>query len=79
MVPPNNKVAKNNPILCSFKSTSSNITKHGYYTNARYKLGGIESPNPHLFGGGLASYRFAKFRGNRFDDSIVKAFPQRHA
>tara|TARA_B100000678_G_scaffold219184_1_gene186513 strand:- start:16 stop:255 length:240 start_codon:yes stop_codon:yes gene_type:complete len=79
MVPPNNKVAKNNPILCSFKSTSSNITKHGYYTNARYKLGGIEASNPHLFGGGLASYRFAKFRGNRFDGSIVKAFPQRHA
>ncbi len=79
MVPPNNKVAKNNPILCSFKSTSSNITKDGYYTNARYKLGGNEAPNPHLFRGGSARYRFAKFRSNRFDGSIVKAFPQRHA
>ena len=55
MVPPNNKVAKNNPILCSFKSTSSNITKDGYYTNALYKLGDIEAPKPHLFRRGSAS------------------------
>ena len=79
MVPPNNKVAKNNPILCSFKSTSSKITKDGYYTNARYKPGGNEASNAHLFQGASASYRFAKFRDNRFDGSIVNTVPQRHA
>ncbi|HBP15544.1 MAG TPA: hypothetical protein DD457_10080, partial [Gammaproteobacteria bacterium] len=45
-------VAKNNPILCSFKSTSSKLTKDGYYTNARYNLGGNEAPNRHRFQGG---------------------------
>jgi hypothetical protein len=29
--------------------------------------------------GESARDRFAKFRGNRFDGSIVKAFPQRNA